>query len=208
MKSYSLWKFKFYRLSVLNQASGLLQIGHKLEKLQKRPNLLAWRHRQYFWRCFVSLIKFSCSSKFHVNIITDSGVRQFSFIRDWPKIWKLEILPSEFCPISGNWDELEIPNLERMSLVKYYWMLQNARVTAFTVSELPTGMGEGGKMTPFTHTHTHTHREIRFKYVWPFVSMKGLKTDWNAWNLILLVLKYLKQKHSSRGVLWKLILKL
>ena len=36
---------------------------------------------------------------------------QFSFIRDWPEIRKSEIPPSEFCPISGYWDELWIPNL-------------------------------------------------------------------------------------------------
>ena len=60
---------------------------------------------------------------------------QFSFIRDWPEIWKSET-PSEFCPISGDLDELEIPNLTRMCLIKCYWMLQNARVTAFIVPEL------------------------------------------------------------------------
>ena len=61
---------------------------------------------------------------------------QFSFIKDWPEIRKSEIPPSEFCPISGDWGELWIPNLAQMSLIKCYWMLQNARVTAFTVSEL------------------------------------------------------------------------
>ena len=61
---------------------------------------------------------------------------QFSFIRDWPEIWKLEIPPSEFCPISGEWGELWIPNLAWMSLMKCYWMLQNSRVTACTVFEL------------------------------------------------------------------------
>ena len=60
---------------------------------------------------------------------------QFSFIRDWPEIQKLKILPSDFCPISGDWNKLGIPNLARMSLIKFYWMLQNAMVTAFTVSE-------------------------------------------------------------------------
>ena len=40
---------------------------------------------------------------------------QFSFIRDWPEIRKSEIPPSEFCPISGDWGELWIPNLARMS---------------------------------------------------------------------------------------------
>ena len=60
----------------------------------------------------------------------------FPFIRDWPEIRKSEICPSEFCPISRNWSELGIPNLARASLIKCYEMLQNARVTAFTVSEL------------------------------------------------------------------------
>ena len=34
------------------------------------------------------------------------------------------------------WGELEIPNLARTFPMKYYWILQNARVTVFTVSEL------------------------------------------------------------------------
>ena len=61
---------------------------------------------------------------------------QFSFIMDWPDIWKLEIPPSEFFQISGDWDKLRIPNLARMFLIECCWMLQNARVTAFTVFEL------------------------------------------------------------------------
>ena len=61
---------------------------------------------------------------------------QFSFIRDWPEIRKSEIPPSAFCPISGDWGKLWIPNLARMSPIKYYWMLQNSRVTALTVFEL------------------------------------------------------------------------
>ena len=52
---------------------------------------------------------------------------QFLFIRDWPEIRKLEI--PQFCPISGDWGELGIPNSARTSLVKCYWILQNARVT-------------------------------------------------------------------------------
>ena len=60
---------------------------------------------------------------------------QFSFVRDWPEIRKSEIPPSEFCPISGDWDKLWIPNLARMSLIECYLMLQNSRVTAFTIFE-------------------------------------------------------------------------
>ena len=70
---------------------------------------------------------------------------QFSFIRDWPEIRKSEIPLSEFLPISGDWGELGMPNLARMSLIKCYWMLQNARVTAFTISELLRENQKGGK---------------------------------------------------------------
>ena len=61
---------------------------------------------------------------------------QFSFLRDWPEIWKLEIPPSEFFPVSGDWGKLWIPNLARTSVTECYWMLQNCRVTAFTVFDL------------------------------------------------------------------------
>ena len=61
---------------------------------------------------------------------------QFSFIRDWPEVRKLELTPLEFCPIYGDWGELGISNLPHMCLMKCYWILQNARVTTFIVSEL------------------------------------------------------------------------
>ena len=61
---------------------------------------------------------------------------QFSFISDWLEIRKLEILPSGFCPISGDWGKLWILNLAQMSLIECYWILKNPRVTAFTVFEL------------------------------------------------------------------------
>ena len=73
---------------------------------------------------------------------------QFLLIKDWPKIWKSEIPPPEFCPISGDWDELGIPNLARMFLIQCYYMLQNARVTAFTVSDLWRENQQGGSNYP------------------------------------------------------------
>ena len=73
---------------------------------------------------------------------------QFSFIMDWPDIWKSEIRPSVFCTIPGDWGELEIPNSARMSLIKCYWMLRNASVTAFTASELLRKNQLGSKITP------------------------------------------------------------
>ena len=77
---------------------------------------------------------------------------QFPFIRDWPEIWKWEIPPSEFCPISEDWSELWIPNLAWMSLIECYWMQQNSRITAFTVLELWREIQLGGlKLPPSPH---------------------------------------------------------
>ena len=64
------------------------------------------------------------------------GLWQFSFTKEWPEIRKPEIFPSKCCPISRDWEELGSPNLPRMFVITCYWMLQNARLTAFTVSEL------------------------------------------------------------------------
>ena len=90
------------------------------------------------WRSLVSLVKFSYWSKFPFNIITGSGFMtifsfQFSSVssksgnRNNP-VWVL--------PISGGLRELGIPDLARISLIKCYWMMQSARVTVFTVTEL------------------------------------------------------------------------
>ena len=80
---------------------------------------------------------------------------QFSFIRDWPEIRKSKIPPSEFCPISGEWDDLWIPNVSRMSLIEFYGMQQNSRVTAFTVFELLRENQLGGvvKLPPLPLSH-------------------------------------------------------
>ena len=62
----------------------------------------------FFWLCCVSLVKFGCWSRVHVNImwlmILVLQLWQFSFIRDWPEIRKFEMPPSEFCPIFGDWN--------------------------------------------------------------------------------------------------------
>ena len=77
---------------------------------------------------------------------------QFSFIRDWPEIRKSEIPPSEFCSISEDWGKVWVQNLARMSLIEFYWMLQNSRITAFTVFELlrENQLWRGVKLLPPT----------------------------------------------------------
>ena len=58
------------------------------------------------------------------------------FYKGLPRNPEFGNVPSDFCLISGDWDELGIPHLAQISLMKCYYMLQKAMVTAFTVSEL------------------------------------------------------------------------
>ena len=117
---------------VRNPASGLLQISHEG---QWRHNLLAWPHHLFDAALFPLSGLVTGSSFMSISSLV-LELWQFPFIRDWPEIQKSEIPPSEFCQISGDWVELGISNMARASLIKYHWMLQNVRVTAFTVSEL------------------------------------------------------------------------
>ena len=75
-----------------------------MEKWPWRHTFLIWRHHHFFWYCFVSLVKFSYWSKFHVHIIiTGSRVMTIFFYKGltrnleirktpvWilPNIWRL-----------------------------------------------------------------------------------------------------------------------
>ena len=107
----------------------------KMAKNPKKENdVKIFQHNaivKSFWRCFVSLVNFSHWSKIHVNIITGSGIRIAFFFKGLTRIRMSERPPSEFGPISGDWDEL--PNLVRMFLIECYWMLQISKLTALTV---------------------------------------------------------------------------
>ena len=85
---------------------------------------------------FVEVILFLLSSLVtHPSFMSISSLGlelwQFYFIRDWPKIRKSEIPPSGFCPISWDGGKLWIPRFSRMSLIEYYWILQNSRCYSF-----------------------------------------------------------------------------
>ena len=98
----------------------------------------------FFWRCFVSFVKFSyCSwfmSSFMFQVLCQYHQWFWSYnnvlLQGLTKNSEIEIPLSEFCQISGDWGESGITNLARVFLMKCYWMLQNAKVTAFFVSKL------------------------------------------------------------------------
>ena len=66
-------------------------------------------------------------------------------------MWKSEIPPSQrlsFAQYLETGRKLGTPNLARMFLMKCYCMLQNAKVTDFTISESlrENQQGEGGRV--------------------------------------------------------------
>ena len=109
----------------------------KSEQWQWRHNLLTWRHHQFFFDVVLFLLSsvVGVSSFMSISLLV-LELWQFSFTKDWPEIRKSAIPPSRFCPLSENWGELGIPNLARMFLIKCYYMMQNAKVKAFTVIEI------------------------------------------------------------------------
>ena len=119
------------------------------KKWQRRHNFLTWRHHQTFFDVVLFLLITLVTSPIFMStlsLVLESW--QFPVIRDWREIRKSEIPPSEFYPISRHWGELGIPDLAQTSLIKCYWMLRNARVTALTVSELLGENQQGGRITP------------------------------------------------------------
>ena len=110
-------------------------------------------------------------SRFHAIIITGSGVMIICFYKGLARNSEIGNTPSEFCSISGDCGNEQIPNLERTSLIKCYWMLQNAWVRTFTISELlrENQLGEGVNLPP-----TQPPAQIRVKHIaffqWEFKS--------------------------------------
>ena len=106
-------------------------------KIKKNDNdvTISWHDVivKIFWCGFISLVKFSYWSKFHVNITTGSGIMTIFFYKGLTRNPEIGNIP--LCLISGDWDKLWIPDLAQMSN-RIFWMLQNFRVTAFTVFEL------------------------------------------------------------------------
>ena len=126
---------------VLQTASGIWYPDcSKLARNRKNDNdVTNCRHDvivKFSWRFFVSLVTFSDWSKFHVNIVTGSGVITIFYYKGFTR--NLEIGNTSVWVLPSIWKLGQVRNTKfgTKSLIKYYRMLQNAKVTAFTVSEL------------------------------------------------------------------------
>ena len=136
-------------MQTLCPKSGLLQIGQKFEKQQWRHNFLTWRHRQFFWRCFVSLVNFSYCSKFHVNIITGFGVMTIFFYKGLTR--NLEIGNTPFWVLFNIWRLGQVMDTKFSRNVSNRMLLNAAKCQGYSVYRFwvikgkPTG---GVKLPP------------------------------------------------------------
>ena len=89
----------------------------------------------FFWGYSVSLAKFNYWSKFHVTIITSSGIMTIFFYEGLTRNLEIWNTPVWVLPNIFRLGRVR-DNKFDMSLMKCCWMLQNASVTAFTISEL------------------------------------------------------------------------
>ena len=97
----------------------------KLAQCPKNDNDVAIIQNDVFWLCFVSLVKFSYCCKFHVNIITGSGIMTVLFYNGLTRNLEIGNTPVWVLSNIWNWRELWIPNLAHMSLIERYWMLKS-----------------------------------------------------------------------------------
>ena len=110
------WKYRFYSLWP-EFSFWIAPNWPKIEKIAMTSESSGMTSSSTFLTLFCF---FSYWFKFHINTPLVLELWQFTFTRDWPKIWKSEITMSEFCPISGVWGKLGIPNLTGTFQVKCY----------------------------------------------------------------------------------------
>ena len=111
-----------------------------------------------FWRGFVSLLKFSYWSKFHVNIITGSGIMTIFFYKGltrnpeignipiWvlPNIWRLgKVMDTKFGTNVSNRILLKVAKFQGYRFYRFW-----------VIKEKPTE-GGGGKIIPSPHSDYH-----------------------------------------------------
>ena len=103
------------------------------------------------------------------NIITGSRVMTIFFYKGLTRKPEIANTPVWVLPNIWRLGKLGISNLAWMSLMKCYWLLQNARITVFTVSQLlQENQGRGYKL-PLVHS-------TLWKFSLHFVHI--LRTDW------------------------------
>ena len=114
-----------------------------------------------------------------------------------------EIPLSEFDRISGDYCKLGISNLAQMSLMKCYWMLQNSRLIALTVSQLLRKNQQGGWFFPFPTQIRVKNWKCYYASSWPHKfkqSVSSIIKNWLLWGSFLLKRYYTRKKLDRKKI--------
>ena len=133
-----------------------------------------------FYCQFYLLVQVSC--QYHHWFWSYDNFFLYKGLNRNPKIGNTHIWVLPNIPNIWRLGKIRIPNFARIDLMNCYWMLQNARVAAFTVSDLlrenQQGGGGGGKITtPPTQ-----------------IRLKGLSQTWE-WIFKTSMFQDFKRKH-------------
>ena len=123
-----------------NTASGLLQIGHELEKRQWRHNLLTWRHCRIFFDVVLfllsSLVSAVMDSFFYKGLTRNPRIRNTP-VWVFPNIWRLgRVRDTKLVMVVSN---KVLPNAAKCQGYSFYCF--------WVIKRKPTGWGER-KITP------------------------------------------------------------
>ena len=129
---------------------GVLQIGCKLKKWQRRHDFPGWRHRQMLLTLFFALTNISYCPKCHVNIITASGVMIMSIYRRLTR--NLEMANTLVWVLPSIWRLEWVRNIKFGTNVSTKMLLNAAksRVTAFIISDFLRENQQGWRILGLT----------------------------------------------------------
>ena len=127
--------------------------GSKLAKNPKNDNgVTIYRHDinvKFFWRCFVSPVKLSNSSKFHVNIITGSGIMTIFFYKGLTR--NLEMGNTPVWVLPNIWRLGQVMDTQFGTNVSNRMLLNAAKCHGYSFNRFWVIKGKltgGGKITP------------------------------------------------------------
>ena len=127
----------------------------KLARNPKNDNdVTVFRHdvTSFFWRCFASLGKFSYLSKFHVNIISSSGIMTIFFYKGLTR--NPEIGNTPVWVLSNIWRLGRVMGTKIGTNVPKRMLLNTAKFQGYSfycswvIKGKPTGGGGGPKISP------------------------------------------------------------
>ena len=105
---------------------------------------------KFFWRCFVCLVKFSYWSKFHVNIITGSGVMVIFFYKGLTRNPKVRNTPAWV--LLNIWRQGRVRDTKFRTDVSNEMILNAAKCQSYSfyhfwvIKGKRTEAGRGGKL--------------------------------------------------------------